>query len=111
MTTTTAPRGRADLMLQEVGREGLLYDRERELIHLLNATALAVWKSCDGQRDLAAIESIIRSRFTGLDGRDVRGDIETLLMQLDERGLLEGGNTPRTAAQHERPLTGPQRRT
>lgn len=89
---TRNPQARQGLVLQEMGREGLLYDREGELIHILNVTALEVWKACDGARDLDAIESIMRTRFACIDGQDVRRDIEKLLMQFDERGLLAGAH-------------------
>jgi len=88
---TGCPRARRDLVVQEVGREGMLYDREGELIHILNVTALEIWKACDGERDVAALESLIRARFAAADDMDVAGDIEKLLAQLDERGLLETG--------------------
>lgn len=92
MTAAGAPKARRDLVLQEVGKEGLLYDREGELVHILNVTALAIWKACDGESSLIAMESLIRTRFSGLDGHDVKADIEKLLRQFDERGLLENGN-------------------
>jgi len=106
-----SPRARKDLVLQEVGKEGLLYDRDGELIHILNVTALQIWKACDGERSVAGLESIIRKRFTGLDGHDVRSDIETLLAQFDERGLLENGNgaRPRPAQPQQRAEKDPQR--
>lgn len=107
-----APAARGDLTLQEVGREGLLYDREGELIHILNATALVIWKAMDGQRDEAAIEAILRERFSGLDGHDVIGDIRALLAQLDERGLLAGGASGAgpTVKPQEGASQGPSRR-
>lgn len=107
---TGCPRARKDLALQEVGKEGLLYDREGELIHILNVTALEIWKVCDGSRDVAAIESIIRRRFSGVDGHDVVGDIEKLIAQLDERGLLEGEGARPAAGPLERTQASPQRR-
>src|SRR5215813_1431512 len=87
--STGCPRARRDLVVQEVGREGMLYDRDGELIHILNVTALEVWRACDGERDIAAIESVIRSKFSAAEGHDVAGDIERLLAQLNEKGLLE----------------------
>jgi len=106
---TGCPRARQDLVLQEVGREGLLYDREGELIHILNTTAMAIWRVCDGERDIDAIETVIRGRFSGVESQDIRGDIEKLLTQFDERGLLEGEGA-RPAAPRQRTEAGPQRR-
>ena len=75
--------------MQEVGREGLLYDREGKLVHILNSTGLEIWKACDGGNDMAAIEAILRRTFTGMEGCNVRQDIESMLAHLEARGLLE----------------------
>jgi len=107
---TGCPKARRDLVLQEVGREGLLYDRDGELIHILNATAIEIWRVCDGVRDLDAIESAIRSKFSGVGSHDIRGDIEKLLTQLHERGLLEGEGARPAVTPRERADAGPQRR-
>ena len=106
---TGTPAARKDLVLQEVGREGMLYDRDGELIHILNSSALEIWKACDGVRDIDAIESIIRGRFSVVGTQDIRGDIEELLSQLDERGLLEGDGARPVAIPRERAGAGPQR--
>lgn len=88
-TVTERPKARRDLVLQEVGQEGMLYDRAGERIHILNVTALAIWKACDGARDLNALAEMVAGRFTNVDGHDVKGDIEMLLSDFEERGLLE----------------------
>lgn len=91
-TVMGCPKARTDLVLQEVGSEGMLYDRRGERIHILNVTALAIWKACDGKRDIDAIESAIGLRFSRLQGHDIRGDIERLLTEFEERGLLESAD-------------------
>jgi hypothetical protein len=85
---TECPKARTDLMLQEVGSEGMLYDRTGERIHILNVTALAIWKVCDGSRDINAIGAAIGLGFSGLEGHDIKSDIEKLLTEFEERGLL-----------------------
>ena len=84
-----SPRTRHDLVLQEVGDEGLLYDREGALVHILNMTALFAWKLCDGTRSVEEVAEAVRSGFRGTATQDVRRDIEGLLARLEERGLLE----------------------
>lgn len=85
------PRARRDLVLQELGEEGLLYDREGALVHVLNLTALHVWRLCDGTRSIDQIASAIRGAFQVTDGVDVGRDVSRLLGQLSERGLMERG--------------------
>jgi len=89
-TVTERPCARKDLVLQEVGHEGMLYDRAGERIHILNVTALTIWKACDGARDLDGLVREVAGRFSGIEGQDIRGDIEKLLNDFEERGLLEG---------------------
>lgn len=93
-TLMGCPKARTDLTLQEVGSEGMLYDRRGERIHILNVTALAIWKACDGKRDIEAIEQAVSRRFSRLQGHDIRGDIERLLTEFEERGLLESADAP-----------------
>lgn len=88
-TVTERPKARRDLVLQEVGQEGMLYDRAGERIHILNVTALTIWKACDGARDLNGLTEVVASRFTSTEGQDIKGDIEKLLSDFEERGLLE----------------------
>lgn len=83
------PRTRRDLVLQEVGEEGLVYDREGALVHILNLTALFAWKLCDGTRSTVEISDAVRAAFRGTAAQDVQRDVEGLLARLEERGLLE----------------------
>lgn len=92
ITVAGCPRARADLVLQEVGNEGMLYDRAGERIHILNVTALAIWKACDGSRDVDAIQAAVSRRFSHVEGHDIRRDIEKLLTEFEQRGLLAGAD-------------------
>lgn len=87
--STRAPKGRRDLALQELGEEGLLYDREGALVHILNLTALHAWRLCDGTRTTEQIAMSVAGAFSGADPNSVKTDIEKLLAQFTERGLLE----------------------
>lgn len=83
------PKARRDLVLQEVGEEGLLHDREGELVHILNLTALMTWRLCDGNRSVDQIAAALRESFSSTEGIDVRRDVEGILARFAERGLLE----------------------
>lgn len=104
------PKVRQDLLLQEMGREGLLYDRDGEVLHVLNVTALEVWRACDGDNDLEAIGSVLTTRFSGVTAEQAAGDIADIVAEFDRRGLLESGNDKRSDSEsEERPDAGPQR--
>lgn len=87
----TVPRARKDLVLQEVGEEGLLYDREGAMVHILNRTALHAWRLCDGRHTIDEIVEALLSAFSGGEASRVRRDVEKMLAGLLERGLLEEG--------------------
>ena len=87
--TSQAPKARGDLSLQEVGEEGLLYDREGAMVHILNRTALCAWRLCDGTRSPEAIASALEATFRGADPSRVRQDVERILSEFRERGILE----------------------
>jgi hypothetical protein len=90
MTESPAlPKARKDLVLQEVGSEAFLYDKEGELVHILNVTALEIWRACDGRRDVPGLEARIRERFADVEGHDLKADIGQLLEEFRKRGLLE----------------------
>jgi hypothetical protein len=47
------PRARKDgLLLETLGEELLLYDRDSHTAHCLSPIAACVWRHCDGERDL-----------------------------------------------------------
>ncbi len=85
------PRARRDLALLEVGEEGLLYDRESGMVHILNRTALAAWNLCDGTRDPSGIAESLARAFSGCQPLAVREDVLHILAGFSERGLLERG--------------------
>jgi coenzyme PQQ synthesis protein D (PqqD) len=83
------PRTRRDLIVQAVGEEGLIYDREGALVHILNLTALHAWRLLDGTRTAAEIEEDLARSFRGAAAEDVHDDVKDLLNTLAKRGLLE----------------------
>ena len=85
------PRARRDLSLQEVGDEGLLYDREEGMVHILNRTALFAWRQCDGSRTADQISGLLQEAFRNSTSVDIRRDVLQILASFAERGLLEEG--------------------
>lgn len=53
---TEAPKARlADLLIEDLGEELVLFDTRRNEAHALDAGASAVWRACDGRRSPAQI--------------------------------------------------------
>jgi hypothetical protein len=42
-------------VVQDLGDEVLVYDRDRDVAHCLSPAAAAVWRRCDGQHDAAEL--------------------------------------------------------
>jgi hypothetical protein len=82
------PQRRDDVVSQPAGGETLLYDPVADAVHVLNATALAVWELCDGQHTAAQIETALRARFAGTGSRDVAGDVADTLARFQAERVL-----------------------
>ncbi|MEJ7582721.1 MAG: PqqD family protein [Acidimicrobiales bacterium] len=83
MTDSFAPTARtAGLLESLVEDELVLYDVERDRVHALNPTALALWRACDGEADVAKLSQRLA----------VDPDVVWYgLRELDRRGLLGPG--------------------
>jgi|SRR5581483_5856249 hypothetical protein len=80
------PRARAEgLVVKAVADELLVYDLREDRAHSLNRVAAAVWRRCDGQRDVAGLAAAVATELgTGID----RAVIEHALGQLARARLL-----------------------
>jgi hypothetical protein len=78
---------RADLIVQEVDEETLVYDRVRHKAHCLNGTAAKVWRACDGTRGEREIARGLGREFDSPQGAAV---VSLALRKLRRAHLLEG---------------------
>lgn len=90
---------KANLVIQEVPNEVLVYDLDNNKAHCLNHTAALVWNACNGSRSVPEIAQII-----GLEaGSEIPDELVWLAIdQLNESDLLE--------RQIQSELTGSSRR-
>jgi hypothetical protein len=88
------PRARYDgLLVETVGEELLLYDRDSHIAHCLSPIAACVWRHCDGERDvteLAALtgasEDLVTDALHELREKDLL-DAEPQLLQSTVPGI------------------------
>lgn len=73
----------------EVGDGLILYVEDADLIHRLNASAELVWRLCDGEATVGQLSSEIADEY-GLDLKEVRVQIASLVGELDALGLVSG---------------------
>lgn len=81
----TLPQRSNALEIQESGDDVLVHDRSRSKIHVLNRSAAAVLRACDGATTVDALAA----QFPQAPRERVRADIEATLTAFDELGLLE----------------------
>ncbi len=77
----------AQLIVQEVTDELLVYDLDRHKAHCLNKTSALVWKHCDGQTTVRAVARTLEQELNTPVETDV---VWLALRQLEKFHLLQG---------------------
>ena len=86
--TNWQPRRSAEIMEQIVGDEILLLGNNGQTVHVLNATAYAIWQLCDGQHNQSGIEAGVRDQFELPAEHDLAQDVTQTLVLFSEKGLV-----------------------
>jgi hypothetical protein len=81
------PRRRLGVDWRDLGEEGVLY--LDGAVHLLNSSAIALWRLLDGVRTDEDIVATL-SAATGLPGCRVAADVERTLAAFAAAGLVDG---------------------
>ena len=55
----------ADIVVQELADEVMVYDLKRHRAHCLNRTAAFIWSRCDGQTSVAELSALLAQEFGG----------------------------------------------
>ena len=76
------------MIAQPAGAETLLYDPVADAVHVLNATALAVWELCDGRHTAAGMTTHLVMHFAATAGHDVSADVQAILARLHQENLI-----------------------
>jgi coenzyme PQQ synthesis protein D (PqqD) len=77
----------AQLLVEELVDELMIYDVECNEVHCLNGTAVRIWQLCDGTR---TVVGIARELNTDLSPEDAESLVWSALDQFAARHLLEG---------------------
>lgn len=88
-SATWRPRlsSKARLRWDNVEKRHMLVFPEAAL--LLNETAAAILKLCDGERSIEQIIDALTQQFVGADRKMIADEVTDLLTRLRTRGLLE----------------------
>ena len=87
--TIVTPHHRTDLDIHELEDEAVLFDPATGDTHKLNATALHLWRQCDGCSTTRQIAEQLATRYQ-VDFEAALDDVEQSLLGFAERRLLEG---------------------
>jgi coenzyme PQQ synthesis protein D (PqqD) len=80
------PHPNANVIVQDVLGELLVYDLKRDIVRRLNRVAAAIWKQCDGRKNVAEIARAVAPQYEGLDEQVVR----LALHRFSRAHLLDG---------------------
>ena len=78
----------AKLSSQEVGQDLMIYNEEKEEIHILNTTAKLIYELYLAGKDLHEIESAVRDAFDVAD-EDIAALIRECLDEIRNKGLFD----------------------
>jgi hypothetical protein len=84
-----APYRRGELVRYSADRETFLYDRQADVVHVLNPTALAVWELCDGAHSPDEIAAHLAANFAGVPAGEAGGDVRAVLATLEQKTLIQ----------------------
>ncbi|MFN0070602.1 MAG: PqqD family peptide modification chaperone [Chloroflexota bacterium] len=103
------PLRSVDVLEQPLDDDLVIFSPEDGAGQILNSTAARIWKLCDGTHTVLGIAREI-ARTYGLPAKDVREDVETIVAQFREQGLIDRSvRKPRTRVlsnSEERPFGG-----
>lgn len=81
------PLKRGELLQEQSPRGWTVYEPETDSLHVLNASAKAIWELCDGNTSPSEIATAI-SELTGVDLERAKCDVEETLDRLSTLRLV-----------------------
>jgi len=85
--STRRPVRKQEVWLRQAEGENVVYDPDSGAVHILNATAVAIWELCDGQTDPREMVDAICG-LSGLPNEVVTEDVDRILGEFDRVGIL-----------------------
>lgn len=82
------PKAKENLTIQDLGDETLIYDPESEKVHVLNATAQAIWNLCDGSHTIEDIQKSLANTYPQVSQNDLLTDINTIVDDFKDKKII-----------------------
>ena len=87
MSRPPTPKRKGTIWREADGNQTAIYEAETDGLHMLNATALAIWELCDGHTNIEEMVSAI-SELTEMSIGEAREDVTITLATLEGLGLV-----------------------
>jgi hypothetical protein len=81
------PIRKPQVWLRQADNENVVYDPETSAVHILNATATAIWVLCDGETTPDEMVEAV-CELSGLPREVVVEDLRRILVQFEEAEIL-----------------------
>jgi hypothetical protein len=81
------PLVRDDITVQEIGQEVMLHDTDNGSVHVINLSAYAVWKLCNGKNTPENMFEKLSAEYPDA-GPGLLGDIQEILKSFRKKMLL-----------------------
>ena len=91
MSRPPTPKRKGTIWRETGGNRTAIYEAETDGLHMLNATALAIWELCDGHTNIEEMTSAI-SELTDIEIGQARKDVTITLATLEGLGLVGYGD-------------------
>ena len=85
------PLRKANIKIEDIGKEAVLYGNGQKEIHVLNPVARLIWELCDGNHTIQQMEHEIRQRYAIPEGADIAADVQSTLAIFAAKDILEQG--------------------
>jgi len=77
-----------NLQIEETGSEIILFDSKAQTFHLLNPTAYAILKACNGSNTTRDIAVMLSSKFDIEDLDSITADVTETIKSFESKGLM-----------------------
>lgn len=77
-----------DIKAKELGSELILYDTERDDVHVLNVTAQLIYNLYKEGKDITEIEQGVKNNFQFEEDQDISEHVNKCLDELEKKGLI-----------------------
>lgn len=82
-------KAKSSVTCKELGNgEYVMYDKDKDKLHIINETAFSVWRFCDGCHTADSIEEKLRDEYKITNSHNITMDIKKILDLFDKEELL-----------------------